>query len=284
MPLSMPSSGQRAEQEPRLTARTATLMPLPWLAPGTGSLQHVPPSPPQPLRRPVIARPPPRALNGAACHKKALSLRQCTTPLTLCNHQSSSLLVSNAESVCVYKDCLEVCCSRGNYKELQVHADALGGRQNSQPATVLQQPDLVPIPPVEQAYFAEALAASWNVHSSSSLPASPLKPAHSSGTASIASQPAVRPASAAPAGAAPANTASVSATPVPQLQHLSEDGNADIMAFLLHGVQSRAQQGSQASAMNHAAAQQAPCPASSVQPEPPAASLPSSSGEPFPIC
>ena len=168
-------------------------------------------------------------------------------------------------------------------EDLQLHAGAFAGRQDSQPAAVPQQPGPVPIPPVEQPCFAEALTAAWSVHSGSSLPASPLKHANSSGAASTTSRPAVRPASAAPASAAPARTASVSAAPVPYLQHLSKDGNAEIMAFLLHGVQSGAQQSGQATTVNHPAAQQGPCPASPLQPEPPAASMPSS-GDPCPEC
>ena len=63
------------------------------------------------------------------------------------------------------------------------------------------------------------------------------------------------------------------------MQHLSEDGNADIMAFLLHGVQSGAQPSSPAMAGSHPATQQASCPASPLQPEPPAACMPSPEGE-----
>ena len=187
-------------------------------------------------------------------------------------------------SGCVYKDCLEGRCGRGGPDSSQLRADALGGRRDSQPASAPQQLSPVPVPIVDQSYFAEALTASWDVHSSSSLPASPLKPAHSSGTASTASGPIARPASAALASAAPARTASARAAPAPQLQHLSEDGNADIMAFLLHGVQRGAQQSSQAATVNHPAAQQGHRPAPPLQPEPPAASMPSSAGEPSPTC
>ena len=73
MRLSVPSSGQKAEQEPRPAARAASPMPIPWLAPGAGNLQHVPPLPTQPPRQPAITRPPPRPLNGVPCHEKALS-------------------------------------------------------------------------------------------------------------------------------------------------------------------------------------------------------------------
>ena len=78
MPLSVPSSGQKAEQEPQPAARAAALMPLAWLAPGAGNLQHVPPSPTQPPRQPAITRPPPRPLNGGPCHEKALFSGRCT--------------------------------------------------------------------------------------------------------------------------------------------------------------------------------------------------------------
>ena len=83
MRLSVPSSGQKAEQKPRPAARAASLMPLPWLAPGGGNLQHVPPSPPQPLRQPAITRPPPRPLNGVPCNEKALSSGRCTAHMAL---------------------------------------------------------------------------------------------------------------------------------------------------------------------------------------------------------
>ena len=279
MQLSVPSSGQKAGQEPQPAARAASLMPLPWLAPGAGSLQHVPPSPPQPLRQPAITRPPPRPLNGAPCHEEALFARQWISHVALRKPRGPPPVVPVMVSGCVYKDCLEACCGRGGSDSLQLLADALGGRRDSQPASAPQQPDQVPILPVEQSLFAEALTASWDVHSSSSLPASPLKPAHSSGTGSTTSGPTARPASAALASAAPARTASARAAPAPQLQHLSEDGNADIMAFLLHGVQRGAQQSSRAATVNYPAAQHAPRPASPLQPEPPAASMPSSAGE-----
>ncbi len=102
MRLSVPSSGQKAEQEPRPAARAASPMPLPWLAPGAGNLQHVPPLPTQPPRQPAITRPPPRPLNGVPCHEKALSSGRCTA------HMALHKCVPGSFTKCAL-DCVWVC-------------------------------------------------------------------------------------------------------------------------------------------------------------------------------